>query len=77
MTSKWIMNWALAEAYQMLANVRGKYGSVPGAGGSVSLNAGDCQARADALFEMCNQEIFDYTANEAEMIGLESTIVFG
>lgn len=77
MTSKWIMNWALAEAYQMLANVRGKYGSIPGAGGSVSLNAGDCQARADALFEMCNQEIFDYTANEAEMIGLESTIVFG
>ena len=77
MASKWIMNWALAEAYQMLANVRGKYSNVPGAGGSVSLNASDMQARADALFELCNQEIFDYTSSEAEMIGLESTIVFG
>jgi hypothetical protein len=77
MTSKWILNWASAEACHMLANIRGKYGSVPGAGGSVTLNAGDMQARADALFERCHYEIDNFIANEPENIGLESTLVWG
>lgn len=75
--SKWLLNWASAEACHMLANIRGKYGTVPGAGGSVSLNAGDMQSRADALFERCHFEIDNYIANEPENIGLESTLVWG
>lgn len=77
MTSKWILNWACAEACHMLANIRGKYSTVPGAGGSVTMNASDMQARADALFERCHFEIDNYIANEPENIGLESTLVWG
>jgi hypothetical protein len=77
MTSKWILNWACAEASHILANIRGKYSSVPGAGGSVTMNAGEMQARADALFERCHYEIDNYIANEPENIGLESTLVWG
>ena len=76
-SSKWIFQWALAEAHVMLANIRGKYGSLPGAGGSVSLNAGEMQARADEMFERCRFEIDNFIANEPENIGFGSSIVIG
>jgi hypothetical protein len=74
---KWILTWALGEAYMMLANIRGKYGSIPGAGGSVTLNASDMQTHADNCFEKCRDEIDNYIANEPENIGLESTFIWG
>lgn len=74
---KWILTWALGEAYMMLANIRGKYSSLPGAGGSVSLNASDMQTHADNCFEKCRDEIDNYIANEPENIGLESTLIWG
>lgn len=75
--SKWINHWALAEACVMLAQIRGKYSSVPGAGGSVSLNAGDMQSRADELFEKCRFEVDNYIVNNPEKIGLECGILLG
>jgi hypothetical protein len=76
-SSKWILQWALGEACVMLANIRGKYGSVPGAGGSVSLNSSDLQARADEMFDKCRMEINTYLASEPEKFGMESTMVLG
>jgi hypothetical protein len=73
----WILNWSLGEACLMLANIRGKYSNVPGAGGSVSLNSGDLVTRANDLFEKCRYDIDNFIANEPEKIGLESTIVWG
>lgn len=76
-SSMWIRNWALAECYVMLANIRGKFSSLPGAGGGISLNASDCQARADALFTQCQADIDDFVVQEPENTGLGSTIVIG
>lgn len=76
-TGTWILNWSLGEACLMLANIRGKYSNVPGAGGSVSLNSADLVARANDLFEKCRYDIDNFIANEPEKIGLESTIVWG
>jgi hypothetical protein len=76
-SSKWILQWALGEACVMLANIRGKYGSIPGAGGSVSMNAGELQSRADEYFEKCRFEIDNYITSEPENIGLESTLIWG
>ena len=76
-SSKWILQWALGEACVMLANIRGKYGSVPGAGGSVSLNSSDLQTRADEMFDKCRMEINTYLASEPEKFGMESTMVLG
>jgi hypothetical protein len=76
-SGKWIQKWALAEAHQMLANIRGKFSSIPGAGGSVSLNGAEMQAKADILFDKCHKEIDEYTANEIELMGLASCMVIG
>jgi hypothetical protein len=76
-SGKWIRDWALGEACQMLSQIRGKFSALPGAGGSVSLNASDLQARADALFLQCYSDIDDFIVNEPENTGLESTIVIG
>jgi hypothetical protein len=76
-TGKWINNWALGEACVMLSQIRGKYSSVPGAGGGVSLNAGDMQSRADELFTKCREEVDNYIVNNPEKIGLESGILLG
>ena len=76
-SSKWIKDWALGEACQMVAQTRGKFSSLPGAAGGISLNASDLQARADALFAACLADIDDYVASEPENTGLESTIVIG
>lgn len=76
-TSNWIRGWALAEAKQMLAQIRGKYGSLPGAGGGISLNASDLQAQADQAKEQLMQEIEDFLVNEPEDVGIGSTFVIG
>ena len=73
----WILNWSLGEACLMLANIRGKYSNVPGAGGSVSLNSGDLVARATDIFEKCRYDIDNFIANEPENIGIESTMLWG
>ena len=76
-SGKWIRDWALGEACQMIAQVRGKFSALPGAGGGVSLNASDMQARADALFLQCYADIDDFIVNEPENTGVEGTIVIG
>jgi hypothetical protein len=74
-SGKWISDMALAEAMMMLAQIRGKYGSVPGPGGSVSLNGGDLQSKAESMMEKLYEEILRYEADEPEKWG--NTIVFG
>jgi hypothetical protein len=58
-TVQWIQQWAEAEAMLMLARIRGKYASLPGPGGALSLNAGDLQTAADALQLDCLRQIQD------------------
>jgi hypothetical protein len=76
-SGKWILNWATAAACEILAQIRGKYSTLPGAGGGVSLNADAMRTRAEKLVEECMQEIDNYIANEVEIYGLESTIIIG
>lgn len=75
--SKWILNWATGEACSILSNIRGKFSTLPGAGGSVSLNAADMKAQSDALFEKCMKEIDDFIVSEIEEFGLNCSIVIG
>ena len=56
-TKDWCINWALAEACLTLAEIRGKFSSVPSAGGGISLNAADLKTRATELFQQCRDEI--------------------
>ncbi|GAG61428.1 unnamed protein product, partial [marine sediment metagenome] len=43
----WIERYALSEARLMLSEIRGKYSTLPGAGGGVSLNASELINRVD------------------------------
>lgn len=77
MCKNWILNWALAEAKQILAGIRGKFQTMPSASGGVSLNASDLQAQADKLFEQCRLELDEYIASDPENWGMASQFVVG
>lgn len=75
--NNWIQQWATAEALMILAEIRGKFSSLPGAGGGISLNSSDLRARAERMFDQCKQEIDDFIANNVEEYGLGGTIIMG
>lgn len=65
----WIQRHAMASARLMLAEVRGKYAALPGAGGGVSLNASDLLSTSAADFQECYQQLEDFVASNAEQFG--------
>lgn len=74
---RWVQQFALAEACDMLANIRGKFGSLPGAGGSVTLNASDLRSQANDIRTKCQEEIDDYTVQNVEDYGAYGSIAIG
>jgi hypothetical protein len=75
--NRWLQERALIEARLTLSELRGKYASLPGAGGGISLNAGDLSARADADKERLRQELDDYIADRPEEWGIGTTFTIG
>lgn len=73
----WIKRYALMKSMEVLAQIRGKYASLPGAGGGVSLNAADLMTKATELKEELETEIDDYVANDPEDIGMHSSFIMG
>lgn len=76
--TNWLFYWAVAEANTMLANIRGKFQTLPGAGGGVSLNVADLRTDAKEKKDRCLQELSDWVANSnIEDFGMEAEFVFG
>ncbi len=73
----WIKRFALMRGMEILSQIRGKYATLPGAGGGVSLNAADLISRATELREELNTEIEDYIADDPESVGINSTFILG
>ncbi|MCK9369654.1 hypothetical protein M0R04_07080 [Candidatus Dojkabacteria bacterium] len=73
----WIRRYATAVTRLMLAETRGKYASLPGAGGNITLNANDLRMAAKEAIDECMAEIFDYVADRPEDWGMASTMCFG
>lgn len=73
----WIKRYALMSGMDILSQVRGKYASLPGAGGGVSLNAADLMSKATELREILNTEIDDFVADDPEGLGMHSTFILG
>lgn len=76
-TKSWIRRYAGAMCRLMLAEVRGKFSTLPGAGGSVTLNANDLRAAAKEEIDNCMQEIADYVADRPEEYGMGTQFLFG
>lgn len=73
----WIEKYAMVMCRLMLADIRGKYGSLPGAGGGVTLNAGELAARADVELQDLYQQIDDHIVNNPEEYGAGATVIIG
>lgn len=63
-TQQWIQQWAEAEAYMMLANIRGKFASLPGPGGGLQLNADAMRAEGQRLQEDCLRQVMDFEVGQ-------------
>ena len=73
----WVRRCALANARLMLAEIRGKYSTLPGAGGSITLNANDLRMAAKEELEACLAEIENYLADSPIEYGMASSFIFG
>jgi hypothetical protein len=76
-TKSWIERYALGEAKLILSRIRGKFASLPGAGGGIALNAGELYADGVQDIEYCWQQIEDYIVNNPEDYGYESGFILG
>jgi hypothetical protein len=77
MTKNWIEDWALSEAMIMLGNMRGKFSSLAGAGGSITLNAESLKAEAVTMQTLLISELDDYVASDVETWGIGASITKG
>jgi hypothetical protein len=57
--AQWIQQWARGACCMMLANIRGKYSTLPGPGGTLSMNASELMAEGQRLHEDCLRQIQD------------------
>jgi uncharacterized protein YlxW (UPF0749 family) len=73
----WITRWAVIEAKLMLAETRGKFGTLPAVGGSLQLNAADLRSSADAERDKLIADIDDYIVNNVEEYGAGAIIAIG
>lgn len=61
---QWVQQWAEAELMVMLAHIRGKFATLPGAGGGLTLNADVLMSEAQRLQEDCLRQIKDYEVGQ-------------
>lgn len=76
-TQPWIRKYASAIAKGMLAEIRGKFASLPGAGGSVTLNAGELRQASITEMQECIADIESYVVDRPEEYGIGTTFTFG
>ena len=76
-TKNWIKKYAAAQCRYMLAEIRGKFSTLPGAGGAISLNSADLRSKADQEIQECMDEIDNYVVNNKTDFGLATDFVLG
>lgn len=73
----WIRKYVGGQARIMLAEVRGKFSTLPGASGSVTLNASDLRTAGQTMLDECMQDIEDYITDKPDEYGMGSQFLFG
>lgn len=73
----WIRKYVGGLARIMLAEVRGKFSTLPGASGSVTLNATDLRTAGQTMIEECMSDIEDFITDKPDEYGMGSQFVFG
>jgi hypothetical protein len=57
--AQWIQQWAKSSCLMTLAQIRGKYATLPGPGGGLTMNASELAAEGQRLQEDCLRQIQD------------------
>lgn len=76
-TRPWLRRWALALSRIALAETRGKWATLPGAGGQVSLNAAELRQAGKDEIDACIKEIEDFIVDRPEEFGLGTIYAWG
>lgn len=76
-TAYFIQRWAIMEAKQMLAQIRGKFQTLPGPNGSTNLNAQDLQTQVDTERQQLEDELADFMMQDVVNTGIRSHLVLG
>lgn len=76
-TRPWLIKFTTAKAMMMLSQIRGKFGSLPGAGGGVSLNSADLASQAQMYMDECMDEIEYFVVNNVEDVGGGGSFILG
>lgn len=72
----WVKKYTLGKSMLILAQPRGKFASLAGAGGGVSLNAADLQTQGQQLIDECNSDIDNGIIGSMDQYG-SSLIMMG
>jgi hypothetical protein len=76
-TRPWIQKYATAQCRYMLSEIRGKFSTLPGAGGAVTLNAADLRSAGDKEIQECIEDVDNYVVGGKTEFGMASDFVLG
>lgn len=76
-TAYWLKRWAIVEAKGMLAQIRGKFATLPGPNGTTTLNASDLQAQLEQERQNLIDEVQSKAMQDLTDIGMKAHFVMG
>lgn len=77
LVKSWIERYALSEAMLILAQIRGKFATLPGAGGGISLNSAELITLAQSYREDLMAQIENFIVDTPEDVGLSGSFLLG
>jgi hypothetical protein len=76
-TALWVQRWAIAEAKQILSQVRGKFQTLPGPNGSTTLNAQELITQAESEKQELRALLNDWSMQNLHEYGAGPMLVIG
>jgi len=76
-TSLWLQRWAIAEAKQILSQIRGKFQTLPGPSGSTTLNAQELITQAETEKQELRTLLQDWSMQNLHEYGAGAMVVIG
>lgn len=73
----WLKKYVLGKSMLTLGRIRGKFGSLPGAGGGVSLNGTDLATEGATFIEECLADIDNMVISGLDQYGSSSIVIMG
>jgi hypothetical protein len=74
---QWLQGWAQSELWEMLGEIRSKYGSVPGPNGGITLNGSDLLVRSNQQQTELLRQITDYEVGNGGVNFLNTSFYIG